>query len=157
MKALVVYDSFFGNTEKVAQAIAAGLGAEAVRVSDFRADRLQGLDLLVIGAPTRGFRPSPLVKDLLKALPTRSLSGIKVAAFDTRIALADVKSRILPPLVKLFGYAAEPIGRAMAKAGGALIVPPEGFIVKDTEGPLKDGELERATAWAARLAAEARR
>lgn len=59
MKALVVYDTFFGNTEQVARAIAVGLGAEAVKVDSFTPGQLAGLALLVVGSPTRGFRSSP--------------------------------------------------------------------------------------------------
>jgi hypothetical protein len=50
--------------------------------------------------------------------------------------------------VKLFGYAAKPIAYKLEKKGGSLVIPPEGFLVKASEGPLKDGELERAADWA---------
>lgn len=152
MKALVVYDSFFGNTEKIAQAIGAALGTApevaVLRVGDVTPQHLAELDVLVVGSPTRGFRPSPAIKAWLKGLAPNSLRGIQVAAFDTRFALSDVKSRILPVLVRLFGYAAEPIGARLVKLGGTEALPPEGFIVTDTEGPLKAGELERAGVWA---------
>jgi len=51
-------------------------------------------------------------------------------------------------LEKVFGYAAKPITEKLQKKGGDLAIPPEGFIVKDSKGPLKDGELERAESWA---------
>jgi hypothetical protein len=57
--------------------------------------------------------------------------------------------------VSIFGYAAEPIADRLQKKGGTLVTPPEGFYVGDTEGPLLDGELERATAWAQDIAAQA--
>ncbi|GAI96433.1 unnamed protein product [marine sediment metagenome] len=50
--------------------------------------------------------------------------------------------------MKLFGYAAKPIADKLEKKGGGLIIPPEGFFIKDSKGPLKDGELERAADWA---------
>lgn len=56
-------------------------------------------------------------------------------------------SAILNFFVKLFGYAARPIADRLIKKGGELAMPPEGFYVEDTEGPLKEGELERATEW----------
>jgi flavodoxin len=156
MKALVVYDSFFGNTEQVAQAIGAALGERGevavLRVGEVRPEHLTGLDLLCIGSPTRGFRPSPATQAWLKGLPVDSLRGVHVAAFDTRIAVSDVKSRILPLMVRLFGYAAEPLEAMLEKKGGTQTLPPEGFYVAGTEGPLKDGELERAGAWAQRIA-----
>ena len=51
-------------------------------------------------------------------------------------------------LVKLFGYAAKPIASKLERKGGELIILPEGFFVKDSEDPLKEGELERAADWA---------
>ena len=157
MKALVVYDSFFGNTEKIAQAIGDSLGSsmevEICRVSEFTPEQLKGLNLLIAGSPTRAFRPTKATTSFLKGIPAGGLTGVKVAAFDTRIALADVNSGVLNTMVKLFGYAAEPIGERLRKKGGSLVVPPEGFFVSDSEGPLKEGELERATAWAGSIIA----
>jgi len=151
MKALVVYDSVFGNTEKVAQAMGQALGSQAevqtLRVGDVKPEHLTGLDALIVGSPTRAFSPTPAIKNWLKSLPPNSLKGVKVAAFDTRIALSDVNSSLLTFMVKLFGYAAKPIGGRLTKKGGDLALSPEGFFVKDSEGPLKDGELERAADW----------
>lgn len=155
MKALVVYDSFFGNTERIAQAIGEGLaqGAEVrvVRVAAVTPEELAGLALLVVGSPTRAFSASPNTKSWLKKLGANSLNGVRVAAFDTRVDVKVVESRVLPVFVKMFGYAAEPIGEALVKKGGWQIAPPEGFVVLDTEGPLKEGEPERAAAWAQNL------
>ena len=152
MKALVVYDSVFGNTEKVAQAMGQALASQAevqtLRVGDVKPEHLTGSDALIVGSPTRAFSPTPAIKNWLKSLPSNSLKGVKVAAFDTRIALSDVNSSLLTFMVKLFGYAAKPIGDRLTKKGGDLALSPEGFFVKDSEGPLKDGELERAVAWA---------
>jgi flavodoxin len=152
MKALVVYDSVFGNTEKVAQAMGQALGpqaeAQALRVGDVKPEHLDGLDALVVGSPTRAFSPTPAIKAWLRGLPSGSLKEVKVAAFDTRISVKDVDSAILNFLVKIFGYAAEPIGKRLARKGGKMTMSPEGFFVQGTEGPLKDGELERAAAWA---------
>ena len=116
-------------------------------------EQLTGLNLLIVGSPTRGFRPTPAINQLLGNIPRRGLKGVKVAAFDTRIAVDDIDSRILPPLVKVFGYAAKPIADKLQKKEGELAIPPEGFFVKGTEGPLKEGELERAADWAKRIMA----
>lgn len=159
MKALVVYDSFFGNTEKIAQAIGDALGAhmeaEVCRVGDVQPDQLTGSPLLIVGSPTRGFRPSPATSKLLKGIPKNGLKGVRVAAFDTRFPWDKIESSaaILAPLVKIFGYAAKPIADRLGKKGGELVVPPEGFFVEDTEGPLRAGELERAANWARQIAA----
>jgi flavodoxin I len=160
MKTLVVYDSFFGNTEKVAQAIGAAAGAEGevavLRVGEVRDRHLAGLDLLLVGSPTRAFRPSPAIKDWLKSLPPHGLDGVAIAAFDTRLDVAQVNSRLLTLLARLFGYAARPMADGLVRKGGRQAVPPEGFIVEGSEGPLTDGELERATAWAQQVLEAAR-
>ncbi len=152
MKVLIIYDSVFGNTEKIAQAIGNSLSSkenvETLRVSEVKPEQLIGLELLIVGSPTRVFKPTKAIMNFLNKIPLNVLKGVKVAAFDTRISTADVNSRLLNILVKLFGYAAKPIAYKLEKKGGSLIIPPEGFFVKDSEGPLKDGELERAADWA---------
>ncbi|MGE5571418.1 MAG: flavodoxin family protein [Bacteroidota bacterium] len=158
MKTLVVYDSIFGNTKQIALAISSALGSEenveTLHVSDMKPERLNGVQLLVVGSPTRAFRPTKAITDFLNGIPSDGLRGVKVTAFDTRISTADVRSRLLSAMVRLFGYAAKPIADRLEKKGGALLAPPEGFFVKGSEGPLKDGEIERAADWA-RLAMRA--
>jgi flavodoxin len=117
-----------------------------------RPEQMGELSLLVVGSPTRAFRPSPAVSAFLRVLPKGSLRGVKAAAFDTRIATSDIKSAPLRFIMNLFGYAAKPIASKLAKKGAELIALPEGFLVGDKEGPLKDGELDRATAWAKQIA-----
>lgn len=151
MQALVVYDSVFGNTEKVAQAIAQALGCEAVRLAQAAPAQLAGVELLVVGSPTRAFRPLPSVKTWLAGLP--ALQGVRVAAFDTRMAMNDQVPGILRLFSRIFGYAAGPIAAKLTGKGGVQAVAPEGFIVLGSEGPLREGELERAAAWAQRLVA----
>jgi flavodoxin I len=155
MKVLVLYDSVFGNTEKVAQAIGNALGSapdvETRRVRDVQPGQLAGLQLLVVGSPTRGLRPTPAVTDFIKSIPSPALQGVRVAAFDTRLSAEEADSALLRQMMNWFGYAAEKIAGRLQKKGGTLVVPPEGFIVKGAEGPMQDGELERAAAWARRL------
>jgi len=151
MTALIIYDSIFGNTEKVAQAMAAALPALAVLVSQVTTDRLRGVDLLIVGSPTRSFRPTPATSKLLKSLSKDQLAGVQVAAFDTRIWLPTIDSAALRFLVDKGGYAANTMAQALKKKGGTLAAPPEGFLVTGEQGPLKDGELERAAAWTRQL------
>lgn len=152
MKTLIVYDSVFGNTEKIANAIGDSLSsqgnAEVLKVTDTKLEQLQGINLLIVGSPTRAFKPTKAIVDFLIQIPSNALKGINVAAFDTRVNTTDVNSKVLNGFVKIFGYAAKPIADKLQKKGGNLIIPPEGFYVKDSEGPLKDGELERAAEWA---------
>ena len=151
MKTLIVYDSYFGNTEKIAQAICdsfdKGSKAEIIKVSECKPEQLKGLDLLIVGSPTRGFRPTEAMTAFLNSLPGDSLMGIKVAVFDTRMKGEDIKPKILRFIVKLGGYAAKPMADMLVKKGGTLILPPEGFSVKGNAGPLKEGEIDRAKTW----------
>ena len=155
MKTLVVYDSVFGNTEKIARAIATSLGSaapvEILQAGVVLPEQLAGAGLLVVGSPTRGFRPTESVAGLLKRIPSKALSRTRVAAFDTRLKADELDTAGARFIVNAGGYAAKRIADRLKKAGGNLIVPPEGFYVEDTQGPLKTGELERAARWAAGL------
>jgi flavodoxin len=162
MNALVVYDSQYGNTERIAEAMARAIGealaspedVAVLRVSEVKPEQLAGLQLLVVGSPTQRFRPTPATAGLLQSIPANALKGVHVAAFDTRINVPEVKSSALSFFVWLFGpaaYAAKHIADGLKKHGGELIASPEGFFVKGMEGPLKDGELARAASWARML------
>ena len=158
MKAIVAYDSTYGNTEQVARAVGAALGSgdsvETIRVGEVTPERLAGISLLVVGCPTQKFSPTGATTRMLKVIPNGGLKGVKVAAFDTRITEAEIERiKILAFFVRLFGYASEPVADRLRKKGGDLVAPPEQFYVTGTEGPLLDGELERAGEWAAKLLA----
>lgn len=145
MNGLVVYDSVYGNTEKIARAIGDVLGSEArvTRKGGVGPADLEGVDLLVVGSPTHGGRATEAIQGLLDRLEGSLPAGTRVAAFDTRLAAR---------WVGIFGYAAPKIADALEEAGGTLVAPGEGFVVKGREGPLKDGELDRAADWARGLA-----
>jgi flavodoxin len=159
-EALVVYDSFFGNTERIARSIGNALGRPEnvgiLRVVDVKPEQLAGLKLLIVGSPTRAFSPSSAIKKFLRSIPKKGLKDVKVAAFDTRMTEEEIDSAvfILRILVNIFGYAAKPISDRLKKKGGELIASPEGFFVHGTEGPLKEGELERASNWAKQIIAK---
>ncbi len=153
MKTLIVYDSVFGNTEKIAQAIGNALSfrtsVEMLRVGDAKLEHLTDLDVLVVGSPTRVFKPTKTITNFLKSISKKGLKGVKVAAFDTRLTMSVIEeSRVLLFFVRLFGYAAKPIAEKLKGKGGKPTIPPEGFFVKGMEGPLEEGEIERATSWA---------
>ncbi len=154
MQALVIYDSAFGNTAKIAQAIAQGLGTEAQHIGDVDLTQLSTLDLVVVGAPTQKMGILESMKAWLDALPDGSLKGVQTAAFDTRIDPADVPSRAERFMARVFlkRFAAEPINALLTAKGGQALITPAGFFVMDTEGPLRDGELERAAAWGRQMA-----
>ncbi len=160
MRALVVFESMWGNTEQVARAIAAGLAespaVEVVGVVDVREGpvRSDGVDLVVAGGPTHAFsmsRPgtrreaadqgaprgadAPGLREWLQAQPRDE--SLRIATFDTRVT----RPRHVP------GSAARSAARVARKHGYQVSVQPESFYVEDVSGPLAEGELERATAW----------
>jgi len=141
MKALVVYDSVYGNTEKITKAIGGAISGDVkvMHAGEVSPSELESIDLLIAGAPTQAGRPTPAMQGFLKRVTEPAIKGMNVAAFDTRISAK---------WVGIFGYAAGKIAKNLMKKGGNLVLNPEPFYVKGTEGPLKEGELERAAAWA---------
>lgn len=145
MKALVVYDSLHGNTEGIARAVAEamGEGTRALRAREAAADAVAAADLVVLGAPTHGGRPSPAMQEFLARVPESAWAGKRVAVFDTRLPAK---------WVRIFGFAAPKMARRLQRLGAILAAPSEGFFVKATAGPLLAGEEQRAAAWARNLA-----
>jgi hypothetical protein len=154
--AVVLYESLFGNTEKVARAIADGLSEHTqVTLANFGeapADAAEA-DLIVLGGPTHGWgltKPSTRVqpdsqpyesglREWLAAAPP-GLGG-RAAAFDTRFD----KPRWLT------GSAAVRVGRELERLGYRMVMAPESFFVLHTGGPLCEGEQERARQWGSKL------
>ncbi|SRR6266487_1048234 len=143
MNTVVVYDSQYGNTERIAQTIADTLHAfgqvQAVRVDPAHPVSFQGVDLLIMGCPTQGFRPTLAMQSFLGTVPFQSLSGLTVACFDTRFRGVLWKSSAAPRMA-----------RQLRTMGVEPLVPPESFFVRamKKEGPLLAGEMERAASWA---------
>ncbi len=156
MSALVVYESMWGNTEAVAEAVARGVGPDVPTVDVLRAPDVipSDVDLLAVGGPTHAFSMSREstrrdaeqkgapqghqgrgIREWLEALP--SSDRVDVATFDTRVA----KVRKLP------GSAAKAAGKAVKHHHLGRLIASESFYVDDLDGPLLDGELERAVAW----------
>lgn len=161
MKAIVVYESYWGNTAAVARAIAEGLGPDARALSTTEATGaiIADADLIVAGSPVIGFRlPDEKMRENIRTKPGKApsppdlshpslrswLDGLpkghgRAAAFETRV-------RFSP------GGATSSILRGLKKAGYSPVVEAQRFIVKGTFGPLRDGELDRARQWGADLA-----
>jgi len=155
MKVFILYDSQYGNTKKIAEAIAAAFPkphtAKVFPVEEVdHTDCCKTIDLLFVGSPTQGGRPTNMLRDFLSDIPPGALKGLPVVAFDTRMAVDDV-NWFLRLVMKKVGFAAPKIAKILVAKGGKLAVPPEGFIVAGKEGPLKENELSRATAWASKF------
>jgi len=148
MRALVVYDSVYGNTEEIAEAIGGAITGGEIRVlraGEVGPPELENISLLVVGAPTQGGRATPAIRDFLDRVSKAEINGLDAAAFDTRVA---------SKVAKIFGYAAGRIAGSLKKKGAKLVADPEGFFVEGTKGPLAEGELERAAAWGKGLSSD---
>jgi hypothetical protein len=166
MDAIVVYESVFGNTRAIAEAIAEGLGSVPVLPVHEAAKRRGTVGLLVVGGPTHmhglstarsrrlaaegvhedggghvepGATEEPGLRSWLGDL-TPSAAHC-VAAFDTRFDKSPWMT----------GVAARGIARRL-RQHGLDVVSTESFLVENTEGPLLEGELDRAREWGATLA-----
>jgi flavodoxin I len=141
MNTLVLYDSAYGNTERIARAIGSQIAGdvEVLHIDKASASTTEQVDFLVVGSPTQGGKPTKAVQDFLTNLPPSSLAHVGAAAFDTRLS---------GKVVGIFGFAAGKIADMLVSKGAALASSPQGFLVKGKEGPLKEGELERAALWA---------
>lgn len=156
MTTLVVYESFWGNTETVARAVADGIAGpvEVVDVGAAPTALPEGTDLLVVGGPTHAFGMTRAttrhdainqggaagheeagIREWLATLSP--VPGLDVATFDTRAAMV----RRLP------GSAARGAARTVSHRHLGNVVDTESFYVEGTPGPLLDGEVERARAW----------
>jgi sulfite reductase alpha subunit-like flavoprotein len=171
MRALITFESVYGNTRAIAEAVAEGLrqGGEVTVASHDQVDpeEIAAANLLVVGAPTHmhGLPTSLSRKMAAKAseedgvpldssatadpgirswLSEQTGDGRAAAAFDTRIDKSPA----------LTGSAARGIGKRLRRRGFKLAVEPESFFVEDAEGPLADGELDRAREWGRTLANE---
>jgi Flavodoxin len=162
-RALVVYESMFGNTAAIAKAVAEGLASVIdADVADVASapSALDDLDLLVVGAPTHAFglsRPqtradagkrgayadaarSDGVREWIATIDRGSVGATTAAAFDTRVRRP-----------RLPGSAARAARRRLRRLG-FRVLPATSFWVTGTPGPLAEGELERAHRWGEQLA-----
>jgi len=141
MKTLLLYDSNFGNTKLVANEIAKTLGGDTriVSVKNFAISDLDGVNLLILGSPIIGWKPTEPTMAVLDKLETGSLKDIWFTTFDTR--------------VKLFfhGDAKEKMANILHQAGAKQIATPMAFYVTGREGPLLQGELTKAVDWARQI------
>lgn len=161
MKAVIVYESHWGNTAAVARAIAEGIGPDTRVLSTVEAtgDAVVGVDLIVAGSPLLSFSlpteamlkgmatnaakdptPPDLSHPSMRAwLETLPAGSGRAAAFETRIWWSP-------------GSAAKAILKRLEALGYRPVGKGERFVVEGKYGPLRAGELERARAWGAELA-----
>ncbi len=145
MRLVVAYDSTYGNTRRVAEAIAESWPSERpdppVPLRDLDARRLDRETLLVVGAPTHGHGVDEDTWRAFERIPHERFRERLVAAFDTRFDMGRW----------ITGSAARSLEKALVARGAIPIAPAESFFVAGREGPLEAGELERAREWGRRL------
>jgi flavodoxin len=144
-KAIVIYHTQFGNTEKIAKEVASGIGEQGVyvdciRVEEVQVDKLKEYDLLAIGGPTHGFGMSKPMKEFIEKLEHVDLHDKNAFAFDT-------KNRS-----RLWGSAAKGIEKRLKRLGLNIVKPAASAIVKGLKGPLQDGMDEKFKQIGAELA-----
>ena len=160
MKAVVVYESLWGNTAAVARAVAEGLGPDvrALSTAEASGPAIDGLDLIVAGAPVLGFQlPSERMRDSIASSPAGAPRPPDLSHPSMRSWLESLPAghgagasfetgfRWSP------GGATSAIARGLERAGYRPLVKGQRFLVKGKWGPLREGELERARRWGAEL------
>ena len=141
MRYLIVYHTKYGNTEKIAEKIAREIGKEAnlLFATEATSEEIATADLVIFGCPTHRFYASVYMRDFVDGLPEGFFNGRKFCVFDTRYHKP--KSQ--------FGSGADEISQRISRRGGIQLLHPQSFFVVDREGPLDEGELERAGNWVA--------
>ena len=142
MHVLILCDSKFGNTRRLAESMVAALGNAhevTLRSAEEGLGPVAGVDVLLVGGPTHAHGASQPLKRALATVPTGSLKAARAATFDTRIRMAQI----------LTGSAAASASKALKRAGAEIVAPPESFFVSRDDPPTLDpGELDRAGPWA---------
>lgn len=144
MESLVVYDSRFGNTRKLAEAVADGLrdlgSVRLVGLDKLTPQNLGTVDMLFVGGPTEVRGMSTRIRQFVDRLKAGPASGMVAVAFDTRYRKSAA-----------FGSAANLIARELRRVGIHVFAAPESFFVSRGVPELEPGETERAVGWAKRL------
>ena len=134
-KAVVIYDSRFGNTERIANALAEGMKEQGVKVDCIKVDKvdvskLSEYDLLAIGGPTHMRGVSEPMKAFLEKLRSVDMKGKKAFAFDTKVQ------------AWWAGSAGKGIEKGLKRLRMSIVKPRSSAIVTGREGPLKEGMKE---------------
>lgn len=155
MRVYILFDSYFGNTEKVANIIASQLeisfNVQVKHIDHVDEEYLKKSEVLVVGSPTRGFSPSKKIKLFFRTNDKATFKGKYVAAFDTRVDPEDVNSKMYKTLAAGLGYAAESIEKKLQARGAEVLIPAKGFYVVGNEGPFRKGQEEQIISWSKAL------
>ena len=144
MKKLVVYDSLYGNTEKIALNIAKLLKCKAIKVSELNNFDIKQIDLLIIGSPTHAGSSTQNIKNFMNRYD--DLSHLKFGCFSTGVIKED-KNVFFKTLISILGYASKKMSKTMKNKGAKEILKPIDFFVRDKEGPLIKESINSSEKW----------
>jgi hypothetical protein len=160
MKAIVVYESLWGNTAAIARAIAEGIGPEARALSTAEATAavIAGADLIVAGAPVHAFN-LPTESSRRNAggnpgkAPAPDLSHPSMRSWLSTVTPGEGRYAAFQTAFRWSPSGATgAIGRGLERAGYRRAAKAHRFIVTGGSGPLRPGEVEKARAWGAEIA-----
>jgi flavodoxin len=152
MKTVIVYDTLYGNTGLLARVIANRLpDTSLVHVDALTSEKLDGVQLIFAGSPSRGYNATQKLRTAVEALPKASLKGKSVAVFETRLNAAKHMPRIIRYLLKNTGWGDAKLDALFLRKGAQLISPLGLFYVVSQEGPLREGETNKAEQWAKQI------
>lgn len=138
MNVLIIYDSYYGNTLKVANNYLEQLKdyqPELIKVDVVTQSIIDTYEIIVIASPTRAFNMTKKIKKTLKKFDYKNK---KIFVFDTRANTALIEQKFLVKLMNRFGYAAEKMEKILLKKNAIKIMDYKFYYVKDSEGPLVD-------------------
>ena len=149
MKVLIIYDSLYGNTEKIANTIGEKFSSyhntKVIKVNNINKYDIENVDLLVIGSPTHGGRFTEQIKRFIEKLPNKNNYTVKAITFDTSFPTSNM-GFFINHIVKIFGNAAPRLSKELNKRE-IKVIDSKIFYVLGKEGPLQEGEIERAKEW----------
>lgn len=142
MKTLIIYDTYYGNTLKIAKNIAKileDLKPEILKVDVITQTIIDNYELIIIGSPTRVFNMTKKIKKLISKLDFKDK---KIFVFDTRADVDKIEQKFLIRLMNRYGYAAEKMEKILLKNKAKKIMDYKYYYVKDSEGPLEADYLK---------------
>lgn len=147
MNTLIVYDSFFGNTEKVAnklyEILSKSQKTKLAHVSEAQNLNIEKYDLIVVGSPTRYYNPTPAITAFVRELKTVS---VNVAFFDTRL---DAEGHwLMGPMEKIFKFASDTMEILVRNTKAKQMISSLGVYVTGTEGPIARNAMKDVEKWA---------
>ena len=153
MKGIVVYDTSYGNTKKIAEAIAetlkeSGVEVDLFDVKDVKKSIARVYDFLVIGSPTRFGTMSFAINGFLGKVKTEEWMGKPFAAFDTENPENIERARA----ERKEWSAAEKISEKLRDKKMNQMLPVLKAVVLGQKGPLQEGEIERTKGYAREFA-----